>query len=109
MLMVQVSWLSSDSKPHSSHVQWNEEYARFATECAKIVAARSAGHRSELVFALIEGKKADNCVFTRADGHAVKDFRKVWANVCERTGVLELLLDDLPRSAVRNMVRRNQR
>jgi hypothetical protein len=29
-----------------------------------------------LVCALIEGKKADDCLFTRADGHAVKDFRE---------------------------------
>ncbi len=58
-----------------------------------------------LMFALIEGKKPEDSVFTRPDGSPIGDFRKLWANVCERAGVPGLLIHDLRRTAVRNMVR----
>ena len=58
-----------------------------------------------LIYALIEGKKPEDFVFTRPDGSPIGDFRKLWANVCERAGVPGLLIHDLRRTAVRNMVR----
>lgn len=58
-----------------------------------------------LLFALIEGKAQSDYVFTRPDGSPIGDFRKLWANVCERAGVPGLLIHDLRRTAVRNMIR----
>lgn len=58
-----------------------------------------------LVFALLDGKKPTDHVFTRPDGKEVKDFRGSWDNICERAGVPGLLVHDLRRTAVRNMVR----
>ncbi len=58
-----------------------------------------------LIAACIEGKQADDFVFTRPDGKPVLDFRKTWANVCEQAGVPELKFHDLRRTGARNMRR----
>lgn len=52
------------------------------------------------------GKKADDPLFTFADGKPVRDFRGSWEAVTAEAGVAGLLYHDLRRSAARNMDRR---
>lgn len=58
-----------------------------------------------LLSACVHGKQPEDYVFTRKDGKRVKDFRKTWADVCERAGVPGLLLHDLRRTGARNLRR----
>ena len=53
----------------------------------------------------MEGKSADEAVFTRSDGVPVKDFRDMWAKATEAAGVPDLLFHDLRRTAARNLRR----
>lgn len=54
----------------------------------------------------VRGKGADELVFTRRDGRPVLDFRKAWIKLTKAAGEPGLLVHDLRRSAIRNMVRR---
>jgi integrase len=58
-----------------------------------------------LLAGCVSGKGADDCVFTRADGKAVRDFRELWRNACVAAGVPNLLFHDLRRTAARNLRR----
>ncbi len=58
-----------------------------------------------LLTACVQGKQADDFVFTRDDGKPVRDFRKTWRNVTERAGVPDLLFHDLRRTGARNLRR----
>ena len=53
----------------------------------------------------VSGKGADDYVFTRPDGKAVRDFRELWRNACVAAGIPNLLFHDLPRTAARNLRR----
>jgi integrase len=53
----------------------------------------------------VEGKSADEAVFTRPDGVPIKDFRDMWAKATEAAGVPGLLFHDLRRTAARNLRR----
>lgn len=58
-----------------------------------------------LIAQCIQDKPADDFVFTRDNGKPVRDFRKMWANVCEAAGVPGLLFHDLRRTMARNHIR----
>ena len=58
-----------------------------------------------LLVLCVEGKSADEAVFTRSDGVPVKDFRDMWAKATEAAGVPGLLFHDLRRTAARNLRR----
>lgn len=59
----------------------------------------------QLLAACVEGKEADDHVFTRPDGTPVRSFRKTWLRACKRAGVPNLLFHDLRRTAARNLRR----
>ncbi len=50
-------------------------------------------------------KSGEELVFTRSNGKAVRDFRRMWNNAREAAGVPELLFHDLRRTAARNLRR----
>ena len=54
----------------------------------------------------VRSKGPDDFVFTWRDSRQILDFRGLWANVTTAAGVPGLLVHDLRRSAVRNMIRR---
>jgi len=57
-----------------------------------------------MLIACASGKQPNDYLFTR-DGRPVKDFRKAWKKLCTDAGVPGLLIHDLRRTAVRNLVR----
>jgi len=59
----------------------------------------------QLLAACVQGKSADDFVFTREDGRPVRVFRTTWKNVCARAGVAGLLFHDLRRTAARTLRR----
>jgi integrase len=60
----------------------------------------------KLLSECVKGKKAEDAVFTWANGDPVEDFRGTWKALTKTAGVPGLLVHDLRRSAVRRMVRR---
>jgi integrase len=58
-----------------------------------------------LLGALVEGKAANDHVFTRPDGKPVLSFKKTWRNACIAAGVPDLLFHDLRRTAARDLRR----
>jgi integrase len=63
------------------------------------------GDAKNLLAACVTGKGPEDFVFTRECGNEVKDFRETWKKLTLAAGVPGLLLHDMRRSAVRNMVR----
>ncbi len=63
------------------------------------------GNVHALIALCIQGKAADDYVFTRAHGKRVRDFRKAWRNLCSAAGVPGLLFHDMRRTAARNFRR----
>jgi integrase len=59
----------------------------------------------ELLLECIKGKAPEDCLFTRANGTAVRDFRRSWRKACTEAGVPGLHFHDLRRTAARNMRR----
>jgi integrase len=63
------------------------------------------GELREIIERAREARKPD-CVFVfHVDGQPIGDFRKAWANARKAAGLGALLVHDLRRSAIRNMVR----
>jgi integrase len=60
----------------------------------------------QLVSEMVRGKRPEDYLITRMNGKPVKDFRETWDELVESVGMPWLLLHDLRRSAVRNLVRR---
>jgi hypothetical protein len=52
-------------------------------------------------------KQTEDYLLTRPNGEPVRDLRGTWSAIVEAAGLSGLLLHDLRRSAVRNMVRRS--
>jgi Phage integrase family len=59
----------------------------------------------ELLVECIKGKEPEECLFTRANGTPVRDFRRSWRKACAEAGVPGLHFHDLRRTAARNMRR----
>lgn len=59
----------------------------------------------QLLSECVKDKSLDDFVFTRANGKPVGEFRKTWATLTKAAGLSGLMLHDLRRSAVRNMIR----
>lgn len=59
----------------------------------------------QIIAVCVEDKAPDGFVFTRPDGSPPGDFRRAWANACERAGCSGLLFHDLRRTGARNMRR----
>jgi integrase len=60
----------------------------------------------ELVLCMVKGKRADEFLLTRMNGKPVRDFRTTWDALIKAAKLPGLLVHDLRRSAVRNLVRR---
>jgi len=60
---------------------------------------------SILIRECIRGKPSDDFVFTRKDGKPVRNFRAAWKKATEAAGVPALLVHDLRRTGIRNMIR----
>jgi hypothetical protein len=59
----------------------------------------------ELLIQCIQGKRADDYLFTRENGKPVRDFRGSWERLCNEAGLSGLHFHDLRRTAARNMRR----
>jgi integrase len=59
----------------------------------------------ELISDCVKDKQPSNPVFTWADGTPVQDFRRTWRTLAKKAGFPGLLLHDMRRSAIRNMMR----
>jgi integrase len=59
----------------------------------------------EVLAECVKDKKPGDAVFTRPNGKPVRDFRKLWRTLAKQSGVPGLLLHDLRRAAIRNMIR----
>jgi integrase len=59
----------------------------------------------DLLSEAVKGKQPGDHVFTWPDGRPIRDFRAAWATMTKAAGLDGLLVHDLRRTAVRNLVR----
>jgi integrase len=59
----------------------------------------------QLIQECVTDKRTDDFVLTRKNGKPVGDFRGLWETATANAGVAGLLLHDMRRTAIRNMIR----
>lgn len=64
-----------------------------------------SGELLEIIERAHLGRRLDSPFVFHRDGEPVGDFRKAWSNACQAGGLAPMLVHDLRRSAVRNMIR----
>jgi integrase len=80
----------------------------FRLEVSKNKDGRLLPLRGELLETLqrAHDQRRPDCRFVFHDkGEPIGDFRKAWKTACEKTGLSGIIVHDLRRTAVRNMVR----
>jgi integrase len=80
--------------------------------CARPIQKRSRAVPSKLAGELLDiltrahaARRLDCAAVFHANGRALGSFRKQWARACATAGLGSLLVHDLRRSAIRNMIR----
>jgi len=74
---------------------------------AHVMLRGSWGFLSVAIHLFYGEKQTEDYLLTRPNGEPVRDLRGTWSAIVEAAGLSGLLLHDLRRSAVRNMVRRS--
>ncbi len=64
-----------------------------------------SGELLEIVESAYADRRLDCQYVLQLDGQQVGDFKRSWATACKKAGVGKVLVHDLRRTAVRNMVR----
>jgi len=101
-------WRKSELTMQVRQLDFDANVVRLDARMTKTKKGREVTMTPTIRALLIEcarGKKPTDPLFTREDGKPVKNFRKAWRNLCVAAGVPHLLLHDLRRTAVRNLVR----
>ena len=92
-------------------LQWQSVYSdaiRLRRENSKNKHGRELpliGELAEIIERARATRRLDCPYVFHIDGRAIGSFRKTWATACRKAGVLGLLVHDLRRSAVRNLIR----
>jgi integrase len=102
-------WRLSEMKA----LEWRDvdlvgKIARLRPEISKSKDGRVLPLAGELlqVMERAQARRQPNCLFVfHRDGEPIGDFRKAWMTACKGAGLQPILVHDLRRTAVRNMVR----
>jgi integrase len=101
-------WRKSELNMQVRQVDFNANVVRLDPGMTKNKKGREVTMTPTIHALLVEcarGKQANDALFTRENGTAVNDFSVSWRRLRVAAGVPHLLLHDLRRTAVRNLVR----